>query len=161
MAISTPSYGAAATLTMTIASLASDTNLVAGRESTAISNVTDDAIDCLVGGKVTTGTSPTVDRQIEVWAYGSYDGTSYSGNATGTDANLTPSAKGLLRLLVVIPTDATSNKTYTWGPVSIGQAFGGAVPPKWGIYIVHNTAVNLNATAGNHEVKYTPVKFES
>jgi hypothetical protein len=35
------------------------------------------------------------------------------------------------------------------------------VPEKWGIYVVHNTGVNLHATAGNHEVKYTPVKFES
>lgn len=163
MPTASPAYQTPATLTMTLASLASDTNLVAGRASTSINNGSAgaDAIDALVGGKVTTGTSPTADRQIEVWAYGSYDGTSYAGGATGSDANLTPQAKSLMRLLTVIPTSSTSNQLYTWGPFSIAQAFGGAVPEKWGIYIVHNTGVALNATSGNHEVKYTPLKFES
>jgi hypothetical protein len=148
---------------MTLASLASDTNLVAGRESTAVNNGSAgaDAIDALVGGKITTGTSPTADRQIEVWAYGSYDATSYCGGASGTDANLTPQAKSLMRLLTVIPTSATSNQAYTFGPFSIAQAFGGVVPEKWGIYVVQNTGVALHATGGNHEIKYTPVKFES
>src|SRR6476661_1912817 len=115
---------------MTLASLASSAGLTAGRESTARDNKdTDDAIDALVGGKVTTGTSPTDQRQIEVWAYGSYDDASFTGGATGSDANLTPSVKPLMRLLQVIPTDATSNKTYTWGPFSVAQAFGGTMPP--------------------------------
>jgi hypothetical protein len=161
MPTASPSYAAAATLTLSLASLASDTNLVAGRASTFVDNTVVDAIDCLVGGKVTTGTSPTADRQIEVWAYGSYDGTSYSGGASGTDANLTPQTKTLLKLLTVIPTSNVSNQTYTWGPISIAQAFGGVVPPEWGIFIVHNTGVALHATAGNHEVKYTPIKYES
>jgi len=161
MTTATPTYGTPAALTMTLASLSSDTNLVAGRESTAIDNSTVDAIDAIVGGKVTTGTSPTANRQIEVWVYGSYDGTSYSGGATGSDANLTPQAKSLMRLLTVIPTSSTSDQTYTWGPFSVAQAFGGAMPLEWGVYVVHNTGVNLNSTGGNHEVKYTSVKYES
>ena len=163
MPTATPLYGAATTMTMTLASLASDANLLIGRESTAVSNVTDDAIDALVGGKVTTGTTPTTGKQIEIWAYGSYDGTSYTASATGTDAGLTLTAprKSLLRLLQIIPTDATSNVTHAWGPFSIAQAFGGFMPRNWGLWIVHNTGVVLNATAGNHEVKYIPLKFES
>jgi len=163
MTTATPAYGSTTTHTISLASLSSDTNLVAGREGTAIDNTTEDAIDAMVGGKVTTGTSPTASKQIEVWAYGSYDGTSYSGGASGSDANLTPqaSAKSLLRLLTIIPTSSTSNQTYTWGPFSVAAAFGGVLPKKWGIYIVHNTGVALNSTAGNHEVKHTPIKFES
>ena len=162
MTTASPAYQTVVTHTMTLASLASDTNLVAGREGTAIDNAgTDDAIDALVGGKVTTGTSPTAARQIEVWVYGSYDGTTYSGAATGSDANLTPAEKTLLKLLTIIPTVNTSNKTYPWGPFSVAQAFGGTLPRKWGVYIVHNTGVALNATGGNHEVKHTPVKYES
>lgn len=158
----TPSYGGAGTLTITLASLATDANLLAGRASTAIDNSSDAAVDSLVGGKVTTGTTPTTAKQIEVWAYGSYDGTTYSGGVTGTDANITfASEKTLLKLLTVIPTDATSDHTYEWGPFSLAQAFGGTMPKKWGIYVVHNTAVNLNSTGGNHEVKYTPVKYLS
>lgn len=162
MTTASPLYGSKVTMTMTLASLASDTNLVAGRESTAVDNKdTDDAIDALVGGIVTTGTTPTAARQIEVWAYGSYDDTNFSGTATGSDANLTPGEKTLLKLLTIIPTGNTSDKAYKWGPFSVAQAFGGVLPVQWGIYIVHNTGVNLNATGGNHEVEYFPVKFES
>lgn len=157
----TPSYGTSAALTITLASLASDTNLVAGREATAIDNTSDLAIDAVVGGKVTTGTSPTASRQIEVWLIASYDGTSYSGGATGSDANLTPQAKSLLKLLTIIPTTSTSNQAYTWGGFSVAAACNGVMPKKWSIYIVHNTGVALNATGGNHEVKYTPVKYAS
>jgi hypothetical protein len=162
MTTATPANQAAVTHTITLAALASDTNLVAGREGTAIdNNATDDAIDSMVGGKITTGTSPTASRQIEVWLAGSYDGTTFSGGATGADANLTPSEKTLLKLLTIIPTVNTSNKTYQWGPFSVAQAFGGTMPRKWSVYIVHNTGVALNATGGNHEVKHTPVKYES
>lgn len=163
MTTATPLLGAASALTMTLASLASDTNLVAGRESTAVDNGSggDDAIDCLVGGKVTTGTTPTAARQIEVWLYGMYDGTEYSGGATGSDANLTPDAKSLLKLLTIIPTVNTSDKAYRWGPFSVAQAFGGVMPQKWGVYIVQNTGANLNATGGNQEVYKQTVKYES
>ncbi len=152
--------GTVTTDTITLAGLASDTNLVAGREGTAV-NHTSAEIDSIVGGKVTTGTTPTTARQIEVWAYGSYDGTSYSGGATGSDANLTPQEKSLLRLLTIIPTVGTSDKTYTWGPFSMAQAFGGTLPRKTGVFIVHNTGTALNATGGNHEVKRTPVNYVS
>lgn len=162
MTTASPAYQSVVTHTITLASLASDTNLVAGREGTAIDNAaTDDAIDSTVGGFVTTGTSPTAARQIEVWLYGSYDGTSYSGGATGSDANLTPQEKTLLSRLTVIPTSSTSNQKYTWGPFSVAQAFGGTMPRKWGVFVVHNTGVNLNSTGSNHEVKHTPVKYES
>ena len=107
--------------------------LVAGRASTAVDqkDVTD-AIDVLVGGKFTTGTGPTTARQIEVWAYGSYDDTEFCGSATGTDANLTPDEKTNLRLLTIIPTVATNDKAYKWGPFSIAQAFGGVDPGAMG-----------------------------
>lgn len=162
MVTATPSYASAATLTITLASLASDTNLIAGRQSTVISNSTDLAIDCLVGGKVTTGTTPTTARQIEIWTFATYDGTTYSAGAGATDANFSPTGeKTLFKLLTIIPTDATSNHTYEWGPFSVAQAYGGTMPTSWGIFVVHNTAVNLNSTGGNHEVKYTPVKYQS
>lgn len=160
MATASILHDAAETDTISLASLASDTNLVAGREGTVVSHE-DDEIDSLVGGKVTTGTSPTASRQIEIWAYGSYDGTTYSGGATGSDANLTPSEKTLMKLLTIIPTVNTSDKAYQWGPFSLAAAFGGTLPRKTGIFVVHNTGVNLNSTSGNHEVKRTPVRYTS
>ncbi len=154
------SYGSATALTMTLASLATDANLVAGRESTAIDNTSDLFVDALVFGSTMTGTTPTAARQIEVWLYGSLDGTNYSGSATGSDANLTPGEKTLLKLLTIIPTVNTSNKAYIWGPYSVSQAFGLMVP-YYGVYQVHNTGANLNATGGNHFVKYRGGKYVS
>lgn len=161
MTTASPLYGTTTAMTITLASLASDTSLVAGRQSAVVANGTDDAIDALVGGKVTTGTSPTASRQIEVWLFGSYDDSEYSGGAGASDAALTPDTKTLLKLLTIIPTVNTSDKAYRFGPFSVAQAFGGVMPENWGVYIVHNTGVNLNSTGGNHEVYYTPVKYES
>lgn len=158
----TPSYGAANTLTITLASLPTDSTLIAGRQSTVVDNTSDIAVDAMVGGKITTGNAPTANKQIEVWSFGSYDGTSYSGGAGSVDANFSPTgAKTLMQLLTIIPTDATTSHAYTFGPFSIARAFGGTMPNKWGVYVVHNTGVNLNATGGNFEVKYTPVKYLS
>jgi len=164
MATITPVYGTKVTMTIGLATtpLASDTNLLAGRQSTAVDNKdTDDAIDCLVGGLVTTGATPTASRLIGVFAYGSYDDTSFPGDLTGSDGDITVLSLSLLQLLTWIPTTNTANEGYTWGPYSVAQAFGGILPVRWGIFIVHNTGVALNGTAGNHEVEYFPVKFET
>lgn len=162
MATASPVYGTPTAMTITLASLATSSTLVAGRESTAIDQKdSTDAIDVLVGGKVTTGTSPTAARQIEVWLYGSYDDTEFSGSATGSDAALTPVEKSLLQLLTMIPTSNVSDTAYNFGPFSVAQAFGGVIPVQWGVWITHSTGVNLNSTGSNHEVYYTSVKYES
>lgn len=163
MTTATPLFGTVQTLTITLASLATSATLVAGRESTARNQkTTDDAIDALLGGTITVGTTPTANTQIEVWGYGSYDDTNFTASATGTDAALTPTAKSLMVLLAVIPVAAaTSNVAFKFGPVSVARAFGGILPVQWGVWVTHNTGVNLHATGGNHEIEYFPVKFES
>jgi len=144
-------------ITVTLASLAN----TAFRESTAISNTTNLFLDVLVGGLITTGTSPTVSTNIVIYTYGSVDGgTLYSGNASGTDAAYTgPSAQ--LKKLGVITVDATSDKGYEFGPFSIAQAFGGVVPADWGLVFKNETGVALNATGGNHDINYQGVEGQS
>jgi hypothetical protein len=162
MTTASPLYGTPTAMTIGLASLASDTNLLAGRQSTVLDQKdTLDAIDVLVGGKVTTGTGPTTARQIEIWAYASWDDTEFNDAITGSDGNITLVTKTLLRLLTIIPTNATTDKVYGWGPFSIAQAYGGVIPVQFGIFIVHNTGVNLNSTGSNHEIYYTTVKYES
>lgn len=165
MTTATPNYGTPTAMTITLASLASDTNLLIGRESTALDQKdTLDAVDILIGGKITTGTGPTASRQIEVWVYGSYDDTEFTGAATGSDAGLTVTAESKVQmaLAAIIPTNATSDTAYRWiGRKSLANLFGGVIPVQWGVFIVHNTGVNLNSTAGNHELHYTVVKYES
>lgn len=155
-------YGTASDATITLASLASDTNLLAGRQSSAISNTSTLALDYLISGKVTTGTSPTAARSIEVWAVGSWDGTNWPDVITGAgDAGKTFTSSDIkassCRLLGAMATSATSNVNYFFGPVSVAAAFGGVCPPSFVVFIVHNTGVALNATAGNHQIRLQPV----
>ena len=157
-------YGTASDATITLASLASDTNLLAGRQSAAVDNTGTLALDYLVSGKVTTGTSPTASRSIEVWAVGSWDGTNWPDTISTADAARTLTSSDIkaasCRLLGAMATDSTTGRSYFFGPVSVASVFGGVVPPRVVVFVVHNTGVALNATAGNHQIRVQPV-FET
>ena len=155
-------YGASSALTITLAALASSTGRLAGRESAAVDNTAGLHLDYLVAGRITTGTTPTDARIIEVWAYGQHEDTpSYPDVFDGTDSAETVTSDGIkaacLRLIAAIATDGTSNRTYPFGPVGLASLFGGPVPKRWGVFVTHDTGVNLNATAGNHAVWTTPI----
>jgi hypothetical protein len=154
-------YGTASDLTITLASLASDTNLLTGRESATIDNTSTLALDYLVSGKITAGTSPTASRSIEVWAVGSWDGTNWPDVFDGTDSAETITSAdikaSICRLVAAMATANTSDRTYHFGPVSLAAAFGGVVPPKIVLFVTHSTGVALNATAGNHQIRLQPV----
>lgn len=162
MTTATILYGTNTGITFTISGLASSTGLLAGRESTAVDNTTDIAVDAMVGGKIVTATSAatTTATQIQVWAIGSYDGTAFTAGATGTDAGFTPDtgAKNLLRLFTAIPNVTTSTVTYVWGPYSVGQAFGGTMPKKWSLFVVQNTGQPLGPGC---TTSYVTVKYQS
>jgi len=155
------SYGTASDLTITLASLATDANLLTGRESTAIDNNSALVLDYLVSGKITTGTTPTTAKSIEVWAVGSWDGTNWPDVFDGTESAETITSADIkasvCRYLAAMATSATSNVAYHFGPVSLAAAFGGVLPPKIVLFVTHSTAVALNATAGNHQIRLQPV----
>jgi hypothetical protein len=153
--------GASGSMTITLASLATSATRVAGRESTAIATA-EPAIDYQVGGKITTGTSPTVSTQIDIWVYASVEDTpTYPDVLDGTDSDETFSSENMrnsaMRLLHTILVDATSDRTYWFGPLSIASVFGGQLPKHWGLFVTHATTVNLNSTGGNHAIYYRPV----
>lgn len=155
-------YAASSALTISPASLASDGTLLAGRESTAWDNTSNKYLDLLIAGKITTGTSPTAAKNIEIWAYGQLEDTPlYPDTITGSDSARTLTSRDILyatlRLVAAIPVDATSNRGYPFGPVSVAALFGGVLPKRGGIWVVHNTVAALHATGGNHAVYITPV----
>jgi hypothetical protein len=154
-------YGSAFDLTITLVSLASDTNLLAGRESAAIDNTSDKMLDYLISGKITTGTSPTAARSIQIWAVASFDGTSWPDVFDGTNSDETISLanvknSSVCRLVDELSTTATTDEDYYFAGVSIARLFG-SVPPKFVLFVTHNTGVALNATAGNHVIRVQPV----
>ena len=120
----------------------------------------------LITGKITTGTTPTADKTIEVWAFGALDDTpTYPDVFDGTNSAETVTSDEIknviLRIIAIIPTSNTSDRTYPFGPVSLAALFGGVLPTHWGVFVTHDTAVNLNSTGSNHFIKHTPVHINT
>lgn len=164
-----PATGSTA-LTISLASLASGSAGVytSGRQSDAVDNTTNLDIDHLVSGKIRVGTSPTSGRVINVYAWAnisSASGTpSYPDTLTGSDAPRSFTSanvmNSIVRLVASITIDSTSDRDYFFGPVSIASLFV-QMPKFWGVYVAHDTAVALNATAGNHVLSYERVQLQT
>jgi hypothetical protein len=160
------SYAAPATITISPASTASSSTFVAGRESTQIDNTTNLYVDALVQGLVTVGTTPTANTVINVYVWGS--DTSLATTAIdvldGTDSAETLTNVGILASALRLAASAyvtatTSDLAYPISTFSVAALFGGVMPRFWGLFVAHNTAVNLNATGGNHVFQYTGIKY--
>lgn len=159
-------YAASATITISPASTATSSTRVAGVESDVISNATNLYLDALVSGKITTGTSPTASKQIDIWVYASQDDTpSYADVLDGTGSAETITSENVrnaaMKLACSILVDNTSDRTYYMAPVSVASLFGGVLPQRWGLFISHDTGVNLNSTGGNHAFSYQGVQIQS
>jgi hypothetical protein len=159
MAVTNITYsGAAGTaMTWTLTSLANGS----WRQSTAVDNTSNLYMDVLVGGSVQTGTTPTANTTIDIYAYGQYDGSGeYTAAATGSDAAYTTDgSEGLLKFVTSIVVDDTSDQDYEWGPIALAQVFGGVMPQRWGLVAENNTGATLNATGTNNETVYTGIDY--
>lgn len=159
-------YGAETAITCDVSSLASSSSRTAGRASTVVDNTSNLYDDAIVSGKIRTGTSPTVSKQIDVWVYAQRNDTpTYPDGITGSDAAKTMTSENVrnsaLRLACSILVDATSDRDYDIAPFAVAALFGGIMPRRWGLFVAHDTAVALNATAGNHEFKYSGIHYQS
>lgn len=154
-------YAASSALTFGLASLATDSNLLAGRESNAVDNTTNKYTDYLLAGKITTGTSPTQGKEIDVFVVGLMEDATFPDVFDGTDSAETVTNAGIrdavCKPVASIAVSSTSNVGYYFGPVSVASLFGGSLPKKFVVFVTHNTGVALNATAGNHAVYVTGV----
>lgn len=158
-------YAAAATITISLASLASSSSKLAGQESNAVDNTTNLYVDALVSGKIRVGTSPTASKSIEVWAYSSIGDTpTYPDVFDGTDSAETVTSDGVkfgcLKLLKSFATESTSGRDYFLANESIAQLFG-YMPKYWGLFVTHDTGVALDSTAGNHAFSYVGCQYQT
>ena len=71
MATSSVNYSSASAITIGLASLASSSTWLAGRESNEVDNSTNKYDDVFIQGKVRVGTTPTINTLILVFAWGS------------------------------------------------------------------------------------------
>ena len=158
-------YRASTTITIAPQNVASSTTFVAGVESDVYDNTTNKDVDVLIGGVWTAGTTPTANTQVRIYVVAARDDTpTWPDVFDGTSSAETVTAAGVLngaaKLAAVLDVDTnTSNRAYECAAFSVAQLFGGALPPKFVLFIAHNTAVNSNTTAGNHVWKATGVRY--
>jgi len=154
-------YDAQQTITAAVASLASDTNLLNGIESSVIDNTSTGYDDFILSGFVTTGTSPTASRSIEVWAV-AWNGSTWPDVFDGTSSseliNSADIKNSICKPVAIMSTSSSSNVRYDFTGVSAKAVFGGVVPSKFVLFIVHNTVAALNSTSGNHAFYYEGTK---
>lgn len=157
------SYPSSTTVTISLASLASDTNLLAGRQSTEIDNTTNKYLDYLLSGKIRVNTTvaPTTNRAIQVFVVAITDGTTYPDQFTGSDANRSVTSANqknqICRFAAEMVIDATTGVTYWFSGVSVAAIFGGVLPTKFVVWVVHNTGQTLSTTSGDHVISIQPV----
>lgn len=147
-------YQAAQTLTVTaLHSLAS--SATAGWQSDVVDNTSNLFLDALVQIVLDfANTAAANSKCAYVYAYSALE-TTYTNPCTGTEGTLTlpdVTANPLsLRLIGIIPY-VTTDEVVESTLFSVAAAFGGRLPPKWGIAIINHSGAAL-AGSGN-TVKY-------
>lgn len=157
------SYVATASYTITLTSLAdAGTTLLAGRESTSVSNASNKYLDFLVSARYQmSGTAPTSGRLVETHVVAALDDTpNWPDVFDGTDSTETITSADIKATICVQVggsiIDATASRIYEHRPTGIRQFFGDAVPPHHVAFVTQGSAQALNA-ANTHFVKHTPV----
>ncbi|MEW6304698.1 MAG: hypothetical protein AB1705_14580 [Verrucomicrobiota bacterium] len=149
-------FSSAAALTITLASLGSSST--AGRQSTLVDNSTTRYQKLLIYVKLTLGTSPTGNKAAYVYLIrGDGAATHRSDGAGASDAAWPASTVAINAQLIGTMVDRSSPAT---GDVIYGEFLVDNPGPEWGIGILHDTGVALNATAGNHHVRWVGLNPE-
>lgn len=158
-------YAASAAVTITLASLAASSTLLAGRESTAVDNgASNKYLDYLAAGFYKTGAANLQAGVIQTAIVGNIDDTpTWPDVFDGTDSVETVTIQAMYdqvcRIISSIATDATQ-RTWPWGPAAIASLFGGVVPDQFVFFVSHSahTAANVwSATEADHGIKVTGV----
>jgi hypothetical protein len=168
MATQTINYGSTTAITMDLANLGSSATWVAGRESTEVDNTTNKFVDAIVQGSISVGTTPTANTVINVFVYASDTSlaTTPIDVIDGVDSAETITNTGVLYSMFRIGAAInvlvnTSDIAYPVAPFSIAQLFGGIMPKYWGLFVAHNTGVNLRNNAVNtNSFDYVGIKYD-
>lgn len=148
-------YAADAQVTLTLASLASSSTWVAGRESSSVDNSSNKYLDYEVTGKITTGTTPTVG-EIRLYAIKPINDTpTWPDVFDGTDSDETVTNTAILDKIPILWSGSNSTSSNISYPIisaiSIAQLWG-FIPSLFGFFVSHSTVAALNSTGSNHEL---------
>ena len=150
--------GTAVSMTVTnLHSLAS--SATAGWQSAVVDNTINEYLDALVQIVLDfANTAPANSRGVYVFAYGGIESGVYSNPASGSEGaitllDVTANAQNLKQIGFIPYT--TQDEVAESSPMSVAAAFGGVLPPYWGIVLMNHSGAAL-AASGN-TVKYVPV----
>lgn len=151
-------YAASSAYTITLASLASDTNLLVGREGATIDNSVLGYDDYIVGGFVTVASSGTLtaNRSIELWAVGPIHDSLWPSPFAGSDAartiSLQANKNNICYLVWSALTSSTNGLVYRFSQRSIRQAFRGVLPEKFSLFMTQSTGQAVTANSSDHGI---------
>lgn len=146
-------YGSVQTMTVTnLHGMAS--SATAGWQSNVVDNTSNLYLDALVQVIVDfENTAPANDECVYVYAYSGLE-TSYTNPCHGGEASCSLVAPVLVSLIGTINYN-TQSEIAESQVMSVAAAFGGVLPPKWGLAILNYSGAAL-AGSGN-TVKWTPI----
>jgi hypothetical protein len=153
-------YSSATSMTVTnLNSLAS--SATAGWQSAVVDNTSNLYFDAIVQVKVDmANTAPANDKCLYVLAYGGAESGVYGNPASGSEGSLTitniTNTGQNLRVLGVMPY-TTADEVIESSPMSVAGAFGGILPPYWGVAIINYSGAAIAATGNT--VKWVGVTF--
>jgi hypothetical protein len=159
-----PVYGSNTAITITLTSLANSTSLSTGyRQSAAVDNSTNLFDDAFIYGHLKSNATPTANNAYLMFLFWSNDGgTTYSNNASGSDAAYTqPDSDSNMGAYVSSICTATASLVSYFRGFSFCQVAGLLfLPQKWGIIIKNGSGAALTATAGDHVFSYMGVNMQ-
>lgn len=151
-------YGTLISGTGGITSLATSSTWLAGYEWYVVDNTAAAQaglqLDWFHSGAAMVGTTPTATTEIRYYLIGSPDGTYWPDVFDGTPSAETVTSAGVFsgfgKLACVTQVGATTSNVAYQFAFGTRQWFDFTMPKKFVVFVTHNTAVNLNATGGNH-----------
>lgn len=156
-------YAASSSLTFTsLNSLAASSTHLSGAESTAVDNSSNKYVDYLLAGVIKAGAANTQVGRIDINVVGILDDSTWPDVFDGTDSTETVTSdgikKGICKLAKSITTEASNDRIYHFGPVSVADLFGGVLPKKFVVFITQtaHTSTNTISATGN-AIYITPV----
>jgi hypothetical protein len=162
-----PSYVASSAVTMTLASLAASSSLLAGRQSTAIDNTSNKYVNYFVTADIKAADANHFAGRIEFFVVGPKDDSTWPDAFGATDAARSVTSDSIkntiCKPLAFIAGESTNDRVYPLGPVSVAAAFGADIAPRkflfWLTHTLH-TSTNPIAASG-HLVSILPYYFTS
>lgn len=141
-------WGAKATVTITLASLANGS----ARESNVIDLSGLGALDVVL--RVSTRGQGGGTSVLNLYAYAALGDATYSDGATGADAAFTAANRLNAKFVGAVQLNAANQVVAI---LTLAQAFDGALPSKIGLIAINNSGAALDTTGANHVLEYQVV----